>query len=88
MKPIIKDFTKIDGNTTSYSIHGIKAIVRIQVEQNANLVLKNLKPKILGQPNDDVLLTTDTQFRHYKANEDRIILKDCLLFRKKLLRNL
>ena len=31
---------------------------------------------------DIVLLKTDRQFKHYKANEDRIILKDGLLFRK------
>ena len=29
-----------------------------------------------------MLLTTDRRFKHYKANEDRIILKDGLLFRK------
>ena len=82
MKPCSKEFTKIDGNTTSYSINGIKASVRIRVEQDANLVLKNLKLKIFGQPHDDVLLTMDRRFRHYKANEDRIILKDRHLFRK------
>ena len=82
MKPSIKEFTKIDGNTTSYSIHGIRANARIRVEQDADLVLKNLKHKILGQPHHDVLLTTDRRFNHYKANEDRIILKDGLLFRK------
>ena len=82
MKPNIKDFTKIDGNTTSYSIHGIKAIAQIRVEQDADLVLKNLKLKILGQPHDDVLLSTDRRFKHYKANADRIILKDGLLPRK------
>ena len=82
MKPSIKEFTKIDGNTTSYSINGIKASARIRVEQNADLVLKNLKLKMLGQPLDDVLLATDRRFKHYKANEDRIILKDGLLFRK------
>ena len=59
MKPSIKEFAKIGGNTTSYSFHGIKANVRIRVEQDADLVLKNLKLKILGQPHDDVLLTTD-----------------------------
>ena len=59
MKPRIKEFTKIDGNTTSYSINGIKASARIRVEQDADLVLKNLKLKILGQPHDDVLLATD-----------------------------
>ena len=82
MKPSIKEFTKTDGNTTSYFINGIKASARIRVEQDADLVLKNLKFKILGQPHDDVLLATDRRYKHYKANEDRIILKDGLLFRK------
>ena len=45
-------------------------------------MLKNLRLKLLGQPHDEVLLTTDRRFKHYKANEDRIILKDGLLFRK------
>ena len=79
MKPSIKEYTKIDGNTTSYSINGIKASARIRVEQDADLVLKNLKLKILGQPHDDVLLATDRRFKNYKENEDRIILKDGLL---------
>ena len=82
MKPSIKEFTKIDGNTTSYSINGIKASAGKRVEQDADLVLKNLKLKILGQPHDDVLLATDRRFKDYKANEDRIILKDGLLFWK------
>ena len=85
MKPSIKQFKKIDGNTTAYSLHGIKANARIRVKQDADLVLKilkNLKLKRLGQPHDDVLLTTDRRFKHYKANEDRIILKDGLLLRK------
>ena len=55
MKPSIKEFTKIDGNTTSYSIHGIKANARIRVEQDVDLVLKNLKLKIFRQPYDEVL---------------------------------
>ena len=82
LKPSIKEFTKIDGNTTSYSINGIRASARIRVEQDADLVLKNLKFKILGHPHDDVLLATDRRYKHYKANEDPIILKDGLLFRK------
>ena len=82
MKPSIEEFTKIDGNTTSYYINGIKASARTRVEQDANLVLKNLKLKILGQPHDNALLSTDRRFKRYKANEDRIILKDGLLFRK------
>ena len=82
IKPSIEEFTKIDENTTSYSINVIKANARIQLEQDADLVLKNLKLKILGQPHDDVLLTTDRRFKHYKANEDCITLNDGLLFRK------
>ena len=82
LKPSIKEFTKIDGNTTAYSLHGIKANARIRVEQDVDLVLKNLKLKILGQPYDDVLLTTERRLTHYKANEDCIILKDGLLLWK------
>ena len=82
MKSSIKEITKIDGNTTSYSIIGIKASARIRVRQDADLVLKNLKLKLLGQPHDVVLLATDRRYKHYKANEDRVILKDGLLFRK------
>ena len=59
MKPCIKEFTKIDGNTTSHSLHGIKENAQIRVEQDADLVLKNLELKILGQLHDDVLLTLD-----------------------------
>ena len=81
-KPSIKEFTKTDGSTTSYSINGFKASARIRVEQDADLVLKNLKLKILGQPHDDVLLATDRRNKRYKANEDRSILKDGLLFRR------
>ena len=82
LKPSIKDFTKIDRNTPSYSLHGIRANARIRVEQDADLVLKNLKLKKLDQPHDDVLLTTDSRLKHYKANENRIILKEGLLFRR------
>ena len=63
MNPSIKEFTKIDGNTTSYSINGIKLNALIRGEQVADLVLKNLKLKILGQLHDDVLLTRDSLFK-------------------------
>ena len=82
LKTSVKEFTKIDGNTTSYSINGIKANARIRVEQDADLVLKNMKLKILGQPYDQVLIVTDSRYKNYKANEDRIILKDGLFYRK------
>ena len=77
LKTSVKEFTKIDGNTTSYSINGIKANARTRVEQDVDLVLKNMKLKILGQPYDEVLIVTDSRYKNYKANEDRMILKDC-----------
>ena len=82
LKTSVKEFTKIDGNTTSYSMNGIKANARKGVEQNVDLVLKNMKVKILGQPHDEVLMITDSRYKNYKANEDRIIVKDGLLFSK------
>ena len=60
LKTSVKEFTKIDGNTTSYSMNGIKANSRIRVEQDVDLVLKNMKLKILGQPYDEVLMITDS----------------------------
>ena len=78
----VKDFTKIDGNTTSYSMNGITANGGIRVEQDVDLELKNMKLKILCQPHDEVIMMTDSRYKNYKANEDRIILKDGLLFRK------
>ena len=82
LKTSVKEFTKIDGNTTSSSMKGSKANARIRVAQVVDLVLKNMKLKILGQPYDEVLMITDSRYKNYKANEDRIILKDGLLFRK------
>ena len=59
-------------------MNGIKADARRRVEQDDDLVLKNSKLKILGQPHDEVLLITDRRFKHYKAIEDL----NGLLFRK------
>ena len=43
LKTSVKEFTKIDGNTTSYSMNEIKANARIRLEQDVDLVLKNMK---------------------------------------------
>ena len=82
LKSNVKEFTKIDGNTTSYSMNGVKPNARKQVKQDVDPVLKNMKLKILGQPHDEVSTMTDSRYKNYKANEDRIILKDGLFFRK------
>ena len=59
------------------------ANARVRAVQNVDQILKNLKLKNLGQPLDEVLITTDPRLNHYKANEYRDILKNGLLFRKK-----
>ena len=41
-----------------------------------------MKLKILGQPYDELLMITDSRYKNYKTNEDRIFPKDGLLFRK------
>ena len=78
----MKGFTKVDGNATSYSMNGIETKGRIRIEQDVDPVSINLRQKILSQTHDEVLLTTDRRYKHYKTNEDRIILKGSLLFRK------
>ena len=82
LKTSVNEFTKIDRNTTSYSMNRNKANAGIRVEQEVDFMLKNMKLKILGQPHDEVLMITDSRYKNYNANEDRIILKDVLLFRK------
>ena len=64
-------------------MHGIKANSRIRVEQDVDLVLNKLELKFLGQPYDEVLLTTDKRHEHFKAIEDLVILKNGPLLRKK-----
>ena len=63
-------------------MNGIKANARIRVEQHPDLVLQNLKLKSLGQRHDKALMVTDSRYKDYKANEDRIVRKDGLLFSK------
>ena len=82
LKTNVKEFTKIDWNTTSYSMNRIKANARIRVEKDVDLVLKNMKLKFLGQPYDEVLMITDSRYKNCKGNEERILLKKGLLFRK------
>ena len=63
-------------------MNGIKANARIRAEQDVDVVLMNLKLKILGQLHDEVLMMTDSRYENYKAIEDRIKLKDGLLCRE------
>ena len=63
-------------------MNGVKANSRIRVERDVDLVLQNMRLKFLGQPRDEVLIITDSRYKNYKANENRIILKDGVLLWK------
>ena len=65
-------------------MNGIKANAQIRVEQDIDLVLNNMKLKIVGQSYDEMLFTTDLRYNYNNANADRIILKDALLITKNL----
>ena len=65
LKTSVKEFTKIDGNNTSYSMNGMKANAKIQVEQDVDLLLKSMKLNILSQPHDEVLMMTDSRYKNY-----------------------
>ena len=57
-------------------MNGIKANARMRLEQDVDLVWKNMKPNLLGQSHDEVVITTESRYKHYKANENHINLKD------------
>ena len=59
LKTSAKELTKINGNTTSYSLNGVKVSARMRAERVVNLVLKDMKLKLIGQPHDGVPITTD-----------------------------
>ena len=75
LRTSVKKFTMVDENTTWHSMNRIKAIARTPVEQNIDLVSKNLKLTFVGQSCDGLVLTTDRNDKHYEAYEDRITLK-------------
>ena len=63
-------------------MNGTDANARIRVERDVDLVVKNLKLKILGQRHYEVLITTDPRYKHNKTKGECIFLKDGLQLRK------
>ena len=64
----IQEFTKIDGNTTSYSINAIKANAQIRVEQEADLVLIFLKMGCYSGDSTDKLVASSTTNLLYQSS--------------------
>ena len=79
----VNELKEIDANTTSYSMNGIKSNKGRPVDQDVVLTLKNLKLRKLGRSYEEMLLTTGRRYKHYKAIEDRIVLRYDRLFQKR-----
>ena len=62
-------------------MNGIKANAQMRLQQDVDLILNNMNLKIPDQLYHEVFLTIDRRYKHYEANEDRIIHKDSLMFR-------
>ena len=81
-KVSVKELIIVRANKAAYAINAIKYEARIRAEQDADRLLKNMKPKILGQKYDEAAMTSDSRHKHYKANENRIECNDGILVRK------
>ena len=73
---------KVPLNSAVYSFGAIKENARIRNEQDADLLLKALKLRILCEEYDKHLLNTDPRGRILLRHEQRIIMKDGVLMRK------
>ena len=58
-KTSVEEITLIDVNTASFYLNGTKANAQTLVEQDVDLLSIILILNFLGQPNDEVILTTD-----------------------------
>ena len=51
-------------------------------QQNQDKILRNQKLRLLKEPYDEHLMTTDQRALKYTAQESRIILKDGLIYQQ------
>ena len=58
------------------------ANAKIRLEQNNDLVLRNLRAKIEGEPFDESAFTRDNRYQHYLQNKPRIENRQEILVRK------
>ena len=82
IKLSIKETTPIPINKASYTFGAIKEDDRIRVEQDANLVFKAIKKKLICEEYDKQLLQTVSTAKRLLVHENRLIVKDGILMRK------
>ena len=78
----LQQFHKPTSGLISCSSGHFKDNARIRLEQNNDIVLRNLRAKIEGEPFDENELASDFRYQHYLQNITRIEIKHEVLTRK------
>ena len=78
----LQQFHKPTSGLISCSSGHFKDNARIRLEQNNDIVLRNLRAKIEGEPFDENELASDFRYQHYLQNITRIKIKHEVLTRK------
>ena len=78
----LQQFHKPTSGLISCSSGYFKDNARIRLEQNNDIVLRNLRAKLEGNPFDENELASDYRYQHYLQNITRIEIKQEVLTRK------
>ena len=78
----LQTFHKPTAGTINYMEGHFKDNAKIQLEQNNDEVLRNLRAKIEGEPYDETQFTQDYRYKHYLQNIMRIEIKQDVLTRR------
>ena len=78
----LQDFHKPTSGLNTCSEGHFRDNARIRLEQNNDIVLRNLRAKIEGNPFDENDLASDYRYHHYLQNPTRIEIKQEVLTRK------
>ena len=78
----LQQFHKPTSGLISCSSGYFKENARIRLEQNNDIVLRNLRAKLEGNPFDENELASDYRYQHYLQNITRIEIKQEVLTRK------
>ena len=78
----LQQFHKPTSGLISCSSGYFKDIARIRLEQNNDIVIRNLRQTLEGNPFDENELASDYRYQHYLQNITRIEIKQEVLTRK------
>ena len=82
MLPNFQHFHKPTSGLKNCSEGHFRDNARIGLEQNSDIVLRNLRAKIEGNPFDENDLASDYRYQHYLQNLIRVEIKQEVLTRK------